>query len=104
MIYLSRMAIAACLLTLLAGCDDLGAFDRADAWHATGVNKSNLAAMAANPADLAHGRGTEAADGYQAAAAIDRLRNGRVKPLLDSSSSGSSSSAAPSPAVTSGPN
>jgi hypothetical protein len=92
---IQRLSLAAGLVALLSGCNALEPYDRADTWHPTGANEANLAAMAVNPADLAHGRGTTASDGTTAAAAIDRLRHDRVKPLPDGNST---SSAAPSAA------
>ena len=52
----------------------------------------NLGAMIANPADLWAGRDPGAADGV-AAAAIQRYRNGKTTPLLDSGSGPSATSA-----------
>jgi len=49
--------------------------------------------MAVRPADLARGRGTGPADGQVVAAAVERLRYGRVKPLLDGNSSSAPSGA-----------
>ena len=53
----------------------------------------NLGAMIANPADLWAGRDPGAADGAAAAAAIQRYRNGKTTPLLDSGSGPSATSA-----------
>ena len=53
----------------------------------------NLGAMIANPADLWAGRDPGAADGVAAAAAIQRYRNGKTTPLLDSGSGPSATSA-----------
>ena len=81
------------LLAFLSGCAGLEPYDRSDTWRARGVNDSNLAAMAVRPADLARGRGTGPADGQIAAAAAERLRYGRVKPLLDGNSGSAPSGA-----------
>jgi hypothetical protein len=81
-----RFAAAACLIAFLSGCNTLEPYTRAYSWHPTGANEANLAAMAANPSDLVHGRGTSPSDGLAGAAAVDRLRHDHVKPLLGGSS------------------
>jgi hypothetical protein len=91
-----QSGVAAGLATLLSGCNALEPYGRADAWHPTGANAANLAAMAADPADLVRGRGTGASDGLAAAAAVDRLRHDHVKPLPEGNST---SSAIPSGAA-----
>ena len=68
---------------LLSSCDALEPYDRDYTWRATGASQANLAAMAANPADLVQGRGSDGSDGLQATAAIERLRHGKVKALID---------------------
>lgn len=78
-----RTALGPALLALLSGCAGLEPYDRPDTWRARGINNSNLAAMAVHPADLARGRGTGLADGQVVAAAVERLRYGRVKSLSD---------------------
>ncbi len=78
-----RTALGSALLAVLLGCAGLEPYDRPDVWRTTGINDSNLAAMAVRPADLARGRGTGPADGQVVAAAVERLRYGRVKPLSD---------------------
>lgn len=78
-----RRAVALAVLAFLSGCAGPEPFDRPSTWRATGVNNSNLAAMAVRPADLARGRGTGRTDGQVIATAVDRLRYGRTKPLSD---------------------
>jgi type IV pilus biogenesis protein CpaD/CtpE len=90
-----RYGSAAGLALLLSGCNLTESYERAGAWHPTGVNTVNLAAMTENPLDLVHGNGTAASDGTAAAAAVDRLRHDHVKSLLD----GTSTSATPSSAA-----
>lgn len=82
----SRLAVAGGLVVLLAGCSTFEPYQRAHTWHPTGANQANLAVMVVNPADLEHGRGALGSDGATAAAAVDRLRHDRVKPLEDSNS------------------
>lgn len=82
------------LLALLSGCVGPDPYDFPHTWRPTGANDANLAVMAARPADLARGRGTGPADGQVVAAAVDRLRSGRVKPLADRDAGGASSDAA----------
>lgn len=81
-------------LAFLPGCAGPEPFDRPNTWRATGVNDSNLAAMAVRPADLARGRGTGRVDGQVLATAVDRLRSGQVKPLSGSNSGASAAGAA----------
>jgi hypothetical protein len=45
------------------------------------VNRADLTMMAANPSDLVHGTGSRTTDGQLAAAAIQRLHDGKVKKL-----------------------
>lgn len=78
-----RAVVGAALLAFLAGCAGPEPFDRPHTWRATGVNDSNLAAMAVRPSDLARGRGTGPTDGQVVATAVDRLRSGRLKSFSD---------------------
>jgi len=89
------------VLAVLAGCATTDPSLNGRGWQPSGVNETNIAAEAVNPADLWNGRElTGGSDGEQAAAAVLRLRTGRVKTLPDSSLSdlhvqGSPSSASP---------
>lgn len=89
-----RLALAACLTTLVSGCDSLEPFERPYTWHPIGANQANLAAMVADPVDLTHGRGTGRSTGVTAAAAIDRLRRDHVKQLPETSSLSSTAAGA----------
>ena len=75
-------------LLALGGCVDVEPTNRAGLWHPTGVNARNMTAMAAQPYDLVRGRGDAGASGSSAAAAVVRLQEGRIKPLLGVSSGG----------------
>lgn len=81
-----RMPRIALLLALLptAGCSVVDPFARPGTWDPAGVNHANLVTMVAVPADLAHGVGSGSTDAAQPAAALDRLRQGRVLALPDS--------------------
>ena len=72
----------------LSGCASLAGvtdpYQRAGTWAPSHANEANLHAMVANPADLVHGRGDDTAIGQTAAAAVERLRVGKVRPLPDS--------------------
>jgi hypothetical protein len=72
------------LLLALAGCDLTDPYLRAGAWRPNGANEANLRAMVAVPSDLAVATPASPADGGLAAAALDRLRHDRVRPLPDS--------------------
>jgi type IV pilus biogenesis protein CpaD/CtpE len=52
-------------------------------WRPNGANESNLRAMVASPSDLVRGMPSEG-NGQQAAAALDRYRNDKVRLLPDS--------------------
>ena len=84
-----RFCVLASIVALsglsVSGCDYLGdPYARPGTWTPTGVNTANLQAMVAVPADLQSGRGDDTALGQTAAAAVQRLREGKVKPLPDS--------------------
>jgi hypothetical protein len=85
----------ACLL--LAGCGD--PFLRPGSWDASQANQLNLAAQAADWRDLARGRGAPGSDGQQAAAAVERLRRGAVKPLPAATVSSIAAQGAEAPAA-----
>jgi len=96
------------LALALAACSQTDPYTREGVWHPNGANEANLRAMVAVPADLATATQAGPADGGMAAAALDRLRHDRVRPLPDSavadvtvSSGGATQQAAP-PAAGSG--
>jgi len=72
------------MVLALPGCNRTDPYLRDGAWQPNGANAANLRAMVAVPADLATATPAGPADGGLAAAALDRLRNGRVTPLPDS--------------------
>ena len=67
-------------LALLGGC----AFDPYEVpgtWRPVGANEQNLRVMLARPNDALGGVGDLRTDGQRAGAAVDRLRNDKVKTL-----------------------
>ena len=60
----------------LAGCSSTDPYQRAGTWKPIGVNDANIAAMAANPADLVQGRGSSTGTVRTATSAVDRLWQG----------------------------
>jgi type IV pilus biogenesis protein CpaD/CtpE len=73
------------LLGMLAGCAATDPLLNPNLWRPSGINEANIAAEAADPADLVHGRQpASGTDGELAAAAVLRLRTGHVKALPDS--------------------
>ncbi len=76
--------IALITLLSLAGCDLSDPYLRPGVWWPNGANEANLRAMVAVPSDLAFAEPAARADGGLAAAALNRLRQDRVRPLLDS--------------------
>ncbi|HEX3991384.1 MAG TPA: hypothetical protein VHX39_09455 [Acetobacteraceae bacterium] len=61
-------------------------------WHATGVNEQNIAAMAANPADLVHGRDAPRRRVVLESDGVNRLWTGKQLPLLSDTPGASASS------------
>jgi len=107
---MSRSCFVLPLLSLaglfgLAGCNATDPLTRTDLWHPMDTNAMNIAAQVAMPSDLVRGRqAAESADGQEAAAAIRRLRQDRVKPLqasgvTDFQVSGSAVAVAPAAAA-----
>ncbi|MFC4167045.1 hypothetical protein [Teichococcus aestuarii] len=84
---LKPLGFAAALL--LAGCADPVA--RPGTWQAGGVNDRNLRAMMADPAHERLGIGATDSHADTAAAAVQRLRQGKAYPLLDPRGSGAGS-------------
>ncbi|MDQ2801489.1 MAG: hypothetical protein M3Y41_01935 [Pseudomonadota bacterium] len=69
----------------LGGCAATDPLTRPVLWNPSGVNEANIAVQVVNPADLVQGRSAPSqTDGMLAAAAVRRLRLGRVKELPDS--------------------
>jgi type IV pilus biogenesis protein CpaD/CtpE len=86
--YLRGAAVVAALATLQACSPQYNPFNQAyDPLYREGLfkpghtNHSNLALQVANPGDLVRGTGTTTSDGQQAAAAIQRWRDDKVKKL-----------------------
>ncbi|MEN0076018.1 MAG: hypothetical protein AAGC69_16640 [Paracraurococcus sp.] len=71
-------------LAALAGCHALDPYAGEGRWRPAGVNEQNLAVMLVHPEERVQGTGGGAAAGTTAAAAIERLRADKVKPLPDS--------------------
>jgi type IV pilus biogenesis protein CpaD/CtpE len=69
------------LLVVVAGCANSEPYHRNDVWYPTGSNAGNLAAMAARPSDLIHGRSGPEGDAHQADLAINHIWLGQPKPL-----------------------
>ena len=84
-------AAAALSLLALAGCDQIDPLTRPYMWHPDDVNAQNIAAMAANPADLTHGRDSRRRRVLMESDAVDHLWSGKPLPLLSGGGSGGSS-------------
>lgn len=68
--------------TALAGCGlAFDPYQPAGRWCPSGANETNLRAMLAEPRDLLAGRGTAQGNGHLAAAAVELLREDKVRPL-----------------------
>jgi hypothetical protein len=84
-----RPFLAACTAlgvgAALSGCGP--AYDpltREGLWRPVHANRADLVMQVANPSDLTFGKGTSGSDGQLDAAAVERLRAGKLKKLLDS--------------------
>jgi hypothetical protein len=76
----------ACLVLLLAGCNEFDPYNRAGMWQPSGANAINVAVMVQNPSDLLRGRGTAGSPGIQAGPAVARLWDGKSVALPSTSS------------------
>ncbi len=68
-------------LVALAGCAELDPYTREGVWRPAGANAANLRAMVAVPSELQQGTDYAGPTGQAGAAAVDRLREERVRPL-----------------------
>lgn len=69
-------------LLSLAGCDQIDPLTRPYVWKPTDINRQNIAAMAARPADLVHGRGTARHNATVEAIGVERINTGKPIGLL----------------------
>ena len=77
-----RVAVIASVL-VLAACQDMDPYTRANTWQPTGANAGNIAAMVANPYDLIRGRGVDRIDAKASDRAIDHIWEDKPKKLPD---------------------
>jgi hypothetical protein len=75
---------AAFLVLLLGGCQQIDPFTRDGVWRPSSANEANLRLHVADPAMLRRGVEDPRADGAVTAAAVQRYRTDRVKPLAAS--------------------
>ncbi len=73
----------AALALALAGCDAMDPYRREGMWRPNGANDADLRAMVVSPSDLVRGVPSTGGNGQQAAAALDRYRNDKVRLLPD---------------------
>ena len=66
---------------LLTGCDQMDPLKRDYMWHPSDSNMRNIAAMAANPADLRRGRHADRRRVAGEADGVERLWNNKTTPL-----------------------
>jgi len=78
------MRRALILVLLLGGCEQIDPFTREGAWRPMRANEANLRIHVADPAMLDRGVDDRRADGQATAAAVQRYRTDRVKPLAAS--------------------
>jgi uncharacterized membrane protein YgcG len=79
-----RPLFASAVLSLLTltGCDQIDPLTRPYGWQPSQANARNIAAMAANPADLIQGRSSKARRSNLDTDAIDHIWSGKPMPLL----------------------
>jgi hypothetical protein len=80
-----RIGLIVLAATALGGCAVMDPFERPGVWRPIGANDLNRELQVARPTDLVLGRGATDTDGLTAAAAVDRLRHDRAKPLPENS-------------------
>jgi hypothetical protein len=81
-----RLLLCAAVLGLGA-CglmDVMDPYKREGMWRPNNANEDNLRSMVASPSDLVRGVSSDSGDGQQAAAALDRVRNDKMRVLPDS--------------------
>jgi hypothetical protein len=79
--------IAALLALAACGCAADDPYRTSDLWQPTGANAGNLAAMAARPRDLVLGHGRASGGNRLEADAVERLWEGRARPLTSATGS-----------------
>ncbi|WP_419898750.1 hypothetical protein [Roseomonas sp. USHLN139] len=79
--FLPLVPLLVLLLVALAGCGALDPYERPGTWRPGRVNEANLQAMLADPAHRDRGVAADGTDGALAGAAIERLREGKPRPL-----------------------
>jgi hypothetical protein len=78
------MRRALMLVLLLGGCEQIDPYTREGVWRPLRANEANLRIHVADPAMLDRGVDDRRADGAVNAAAVQRYRTDRVKPLAAS--------------------
>jgi hypothetical protein len=78
---IARLAACASLFGVAACGPAYDPLLREGLWYPDHANRANLVATVANPADLVRGSSSSGTDGQLAAAAVERLRNDKLKPL-----------------------
>jgi type IV pilus biogenesis protein CpaD/CtpE len=94
---LIRLSLIALSVFAVAGCDQMDPLKRPYMWHETEVNAHNIAAMAANPADLIRGQDQRRRRANADSDSVDRLWSGKTVPL-PSDTPGATSGSSISPA------
>ncbi len=80
----THAALLLLLAALLGACSWTDPYERDGVWHPNGANEANLRAMVMVPSDLVMAAPAAPAAGQEAAAALDRQRRDKVRPLPES--------------------
>ena len=92
---LIRLLMLALSVFAVAGCDQMDPLKRPYMWHETEVNAHNIAAMAANPADLIRGQDQRRRRANADSDSVDRLWSGKTVGATSGSSTSPAGGAAP---------
>jgi type IV pilus biogenesis protein CpaD/CtpE len=87
---LLTFAAAAAALLALSGCNSIDPLKRPYMWKESGANQQNIAAMAANPADLYRGRDTPKRKVSVESDSIEHFWNGKPTPMISAGAPGTS--------------
>jgi type IV pilus biogenesis protein CpaD/CtpE len=79
-----RLLCLVALILAVAGCEATDPYHREGVWRPNDANEANLRSMVAVPSDLVLGASSLDGDGQQAAKALDRVRNDKMRALPDS--------------------
>ncbi|MBB2204796.1 hypothetical protein [Gluconacetobacter takamatsuzukensis] len=84
-------AAGALLVAGLGGCSTMEPLDQPYSWRPLGANHANVVAEVERPGDLVSGRPLGPSDGHEAADAVQRLRDNKLRDLASTQTSDATS-------------